>query len=111
MCDDEMVRLDIPEYAVLLRHNPAPGQPGVPKIVAMFADLRDADHYLDCYDTLEPNQCLTVESRDKNDPGAGIIHLTLSRRGYEVVETSPGIFASVPAEMAPMYGDQWVSRD
>jgi hypothetical protein len=112
MCDDEMTLLPLPEYAVLLRHNgPSPEERGSLQIVAMFASLKDADAYLDGYAKLEPGQCLTVESRDKEDPRAGVIHMTLSCRGYEVVETSPGIFASVPEEMAPMYGDQWVSRD
>lgn len=101
--DDEM--LDLPPYGVLKHSNNGPT-----KMVAMFDDLRHADAYLDSYDRLDEDEFLTVQTPCQEHDGTMHILCTMRNKSMEIVEDDDGVLKAVPKEMAPMFGDKWVSK-
>lgn len=104
--EDDIMRLQVPQYAAIHQKN----SDEQPTIVAMFRDPRDADKYLDDYRKLEEDEFVTLQVPCCQEPGVFHILACIHAKTMEVCEVEPGKLAAVPKEMAPMYGDKWVTK-
>ena len=81
-----------------------------PKIMAIFRELKHADTYLNAYKVLDESQFMTIQVPCRDEEGVFHIICTMTARGMEVVEEDDGVLKAVPKELAPAFGDKWVSR-
>jgi len=106
--DDDMddVAMSMPQYGVLKHSN----HWNLPKMVAMFDDLRYADAFLESQGDLEEHEFLTVQTPCKSEPGVLYILCTMTNKTMTVVEDDDGDLKAVPKELGPSFGDKWVCK-
>jgi hypothetical protein len=104
--EDDDNQFELPPLAALYQKN----SDEHPTIVAMFRDPREANKYLDDYRKLEEDEFVTLQTPCCNEPGVFHILACIRATTMEVCEVEPGRLAAVPKELAPMYGDQWVTK-
>jgi hypothetical protein len=113
MCDerpeyeDEEEGISLPQYGVLKYSN----HWNLPKMLAMFDDLRYADAFLDAQGKLEEHEFLTVQTPCQHEPGVMHILCTMTNKKMTVVEDDDGELKAVPKELGPTFGDKWVCKE
>lgn len=103
-CEDE--GLELPPFGVFHQKN----SDEKPTVIAMFRDPLEANEYIEGYRPLNEDEFVTVQTPCCDEPGVFHIVACIYNKRMHVVEVEPGKLAAVPKEMAPMYGDKWVTQ-